>query len=85
MSLVTETMSNVANPSPRPWQGNIVWRTKNKPVLLMLCAACDGHYGNENWEFNADVEAPTNCQYQRSDDLYFSDIEPALTNVRFQG
>jgi len=35
----------------------------------MLRAACDGHYGNENWEFNADVEAPTNCHYQRSDDL----------------
>ena len=35
----------------------------------MVRAACDGHYGNENWEFNADVEAPTNCQYQRSDDL----------------
>ena len=33
----------------------MVWRTKNKPVLLMLRAACDGHYGNENWEFNADV------------------------------
>ena len=38
-------MSNVANPSLRPWQfvqranifeGNIVWRAKNKPMPLML-------------------------------------------------
>ncbi len=31
----------------------MVWRTKNKPVLLML--RCWMAYGNENWEFNADV------------------------------
>ena len=44
-------------------------------MLLMLGAACDGHYGNENWEFNADVLGTDRIQqgvlHGRSRDVQF--------------